>query len=131
MAKSMLKEKGLPNKIWAQAVSTTVYIVNRCSTKAVANKTLMKAWPGRKPSAKHLKVFGSICYTYIPDAKMSKFNDKTEKGIFLGYSSTSKGYWVYNLQTKKLIISRDIKFDENAKWNWDEEKVEKRIINFH
>lgn len=57
----------------------------------MANKILVEEWPGRKPSTKHLKVFGNICYTYIPDAKMSKFNDKTEKGIFLGYSSASKG----------------------------------------
>ena len=45
----------------------------------------------------------------------------------MGYSTQSKGYRVYNLQTKKLIISRDVEIDENASWNWEEEKVVKSI----
>jgi len=43
----------------------------------------------------------------------------------LGYNTQSKGYRVYNLQTKKLVISRDVEIDENASWNWEEEKVVK------
>jgi len=38
-----------------------------------------EAWNGRKPSVKHLKVFGSICSEHIPDAKRSKLDDKSEK----------------------------------------------------
>lgn len=38
----------------------------------------------------------------------------------MGFSTQSKGYRVYNLRTKKLMISRDVEFDENAAWNWDE-----------
>ncbi|KAK4400189.1 Retrovirus-related Pol polyprotein from transposon RE1 [Sesamum angolense] len=53
---------------------------------------------------------------------------ETEKGIFLGYSTQSKGYRIYNLKTKKLIISRDVEFDEDAVWNWDEEKVERQSV---
>ena len=33
------------------------------------------------------------------------------------------GYIVYNLQTKKLIVSRDVEDDENASWNWNERQV--------
>jgi len=46
----------------------------------------------------------------------------------LGYSTQSKGYRVYSLQTKKLVISRDVEVDENASWNWEEEKVVKSNI---
>jgi len=49
-----------------------------------------------------------------------KLEDKTIRGIFLRYSTQSKGYRVCNLQTKKLIISRDVEVDENASWNWEE-----------
>ncbi|TXG63524.1 hypothetical protein EZV62_010518 [Acer yangbiense] len=41
----------------------------RCPTKAVHNKTPVEAWSGRKPSTKHLRVFGSICYVHIPKEK--------------------------------------------------------------
>ncbi|KAK4399803.1 Retrovirus-related Pol polyprotein from transposon RE2 [Sesamum angolense] len=65
---------------------------------------------------------------YIFQQKRHKLEEKTEKGIFLGYSTQSKGYRIYNLKTKKLIISRDVEFDEDAMWNWDEEKVERQSV---
>jgi hypothetical protein len=129
MARSMMKDKGLPNTFWAEAVYTAVYILNRCPTRAVQDKTPIEIWCGKKPSAKHLRVFGSICYIHVPKQKRHKLEDKTTKGIFLGYSTQSKGYRIYNLQTKKLDVSRDVEVDENASWNWDEGKVERRNIS--
>jgi len=128
MARSMLKEKGIPNTFWAEVVYTAVYLLNRCPTKAVQDKNPIEAWSGKKPSAKHLRVFGSICYIHVPDQKRHKLEDKTIRGIFLGYSTQSKGYRVYNLQTKKLTISIDIEVDESATWNWEEEKIERKTI---
>ncbi|KAL0392229.1 UNVERIFIED_CONTAM: putative mitochondrial protein [Sesamum radiatum] len=98
MARSMLQEKHLPKAFWAEAVYTAVYLLNRCPTKAVQNMTPIEAWSGKKPSAKHLRVFGSICYVHIPTEKRHKLEEKTEKGIFLGYSTQSKGYRIYNLK---------------------------------
>ncbi|KAK4380842.1 Retrovirus-related Pol polyprotein from transposon RE1 [Sesamum angolense] len=118
----------LAKAFWAEAVYTAVYLLNRCPTKAVQNMTPIEAWSGKKPSAKHLRVFSSICYVHIPTEKRHKLEEKTENGIFLGYSTQSKGYRIYNLKTKKLIISRDVEFDEDAMWNWDEEKVERQSV---
>ncbi|KAL0285422.1 UNVERIFIED_CONTAM: Retrovirus-related Pol polyprotein from transposon TNT 1-94 [Sesamum calycinum] len=71
----------------------------------------------------------SIYSTGVPPRReRHKLEEKTEKGIFLGYSTQSKGYRIYNLKTKKLIISRDVEFDEDAMWNWDEEKVERQSV---
>lgn len=128
MARSMLEDKGMPKTFWAEAVYTAVYLLNRCPTKAVLDKTPIEAWSGRKPSAKHLKVFGSICYVHIPTVKRHKLEEKTEKGIFLGYSTESKGYRIYNLKTKKIVISRDVEFDERATWDWEKEEIIKKTI---
>ena len=57
----MLNEKGLPNTFWAEVAYTVVYLFNRCPTKAVQDKTPMEAWSGKKPLAKHLRVFGYVC----------------------------------------------------------------------
>lgn len=73
----MLMEKGLSKSFWAEAVSTAVYQLNRCPIKVVQDKTPIKAWSGQKPSAKHLKVFGCICYVYIPQEKRGKLDEKT------------------------------------------------------
>ena len=128
MARSILKDKNLPNIFWAKAVYTAVYLLNRCPTKAVENKTPIEAWSRQKPSAKHLRVFGCMCYVHIPAAKRSKLDENSEKGIFLGYNSHLKGYRVYNVRTKKLIIIRDVEFNESAAWNWQEEMEEKGNI---
>ncbi|KAL4387685.1 hypothetical protein GQ457_09G013510 [Hibiscus cannabinus] len=60
------------------------------------------------------------------EAKRSKLDAKDERGIFLGYDSQAKGYRIFNLDTEKIMISRDVEFNEDASWNWDEEKVEKK-----
>ncbi|RVW84529.1 Retrovirus-related Pol polyprotein from transposon TNT 1-94 [Vitis vinifera] len=44
------------------------------------------------------------------------------------FKFTSKGYRLYNLKTNKLIISRDVIFDEKAAWNWEEGKILKKTI---
>ena len=62
MARSMLKGKGVPKKIWSEAIHTALYILNQSPTKAVRNKTPFEAWSKRKPLVDHFKVFGSIAY---------------------------------------------------------------------
>ncbi|KAG6502054.1 hypothetical protein ZIOFF_041941 [Zingiber officinale] len=128
MAKSMMHEKGLPKIFWAEAVYTAVYLSNRCPTTTIPNKTPFEAWSGRRPSVNHLKVFGSICYSQIPKQKRSKLDESSERCIFVGYSTMSKGYRLFNLQLGQVIISRDVQVDENALWNWEENKVEKKDI---
>src|ERR1044072_4992381 len=98
MARSKLKEKGMPNTFWVETVYIAVYILNICPTKALQDKTPFEAWSGKNSSVKHLRVFRSICYVHVPNVKRHKLEDKTVRGIFLGYSTISKGYRVYNLQ---------------------------------
>ncbi|GAU44135.1 hypothetical protein TSUD_99230 [Trifolium subterraneum] len=43
---------------------------------------------------------------------LGKFDSKSDKGIFLGYSLTSKAYRIYNLKTQALEESMHVKFDE-------------------
>jgi hypothetical protein len=56
--------------------------------------------------------------------KRDKLETKSVVGIFLGYSSNSKGYRIYNLETKKILVTRDVKFDEFSKWNWEKNQAE-------
>ena len=94
-----------------------MYLLNILPTKAVKNKTPFEAWYGVKLVVEYLKIFGSLCYTHVLEVKRDKLDYKAKMGIFLGYSSTSKGYRVFNLKTKKVMLSRDIKVDEAVVWN--------------
>jgi len=87
------------------------------SKQAVQDKTAIETWTGKKPWAKHLRLFGFVCYIHVLDQKRHKLEEKVVKGIFLGYNRQSKGYKVYNLQTKKLTINRDIEVNGSDTWN--------------
>ena len=56
--RSMLKEKELPPELWAEAINTCVYVLNRSYTKSLKDATPYEKWSGRKPSVDHLRVFG-------------------------------------------------------------------------
>jgi hypothetical protein len=118
MARCLLFEKDLPKKFWAEAVNTVVFLLNRLPTRALQNKTLYEAWHGYKPSLQNLKIFGCLCFNYVPQVKRDKLDKKAEAGIFVGYINVTKGYRVFQPQTEKVIVSRDIKFIETEKWNF-------------
>ncbi|RVW26239.1 Retrovirus-related Pol polyprotein from transposon TNT 1-94 [Vitis vinifera] len=118
MARSMMKAKNLSNHFWAEGVATAVYLLNISPTKAVLNRTPYEAWYGRKPWVSHLKVFGSVAYTLIDSHNRSKLDEKSVKCIFIGYCSQSKGYKLYNPVSGKIIVSRNVVFDEKASWTW-------------
>ena len=126
MSRCMMFEKRLPKFLWAEAVNTSVYLLNRLPTKSVNGKTPIEAWSGRKPTANHLRVFGSLCYFHVPTVKRGKLDETAVKGIFVGYSTESKGYRIYNLNESKIQISRDVHFDEIACWNWDLKEVDQK-----
>lgn len=130
MATFMLQEKNLKKILWAKVVNTTVYLLNKSSTKVVPNQTSIEAWSSRKPWTGYLKVSNCVCYIYVLFQKRTKFEEKTEKKIFLGYSTLSKGYRIYDLETKNLITNRDAIFDEHAIWNWEREQLTKPSITF-
>ena len=101
-------------------------MLNRLPTKSVQNKTPLEAWSRVWPTAKHLKVFGSLCYFLVPSTKRGKLDERVEKGILVGYVIESKGYKIFNLNAAKIQVSRDVHFDENSCWNWDLKGVDKK-----
>ena len=67
MAQSMIHVQRLGHKFWAEAVYNTVYMRNRCPTKAVNGKTPEEAWSGRMPHSSHVRVCGCATYAKVPD----------------------------------------------------------------
>ncbi|UYV75200.1 hypothetical protein LAZ67_12002864 [Cordylochernes scorpioides] len=110
MTRCMLFDSGLPQSLWAEAVTTANYLHNRIPSKAT-DKTPFELWTNRKPSLKHLKRFGCKAFAYIPKIKRNKLDSKVIEGIFLGYNDRSKGYRILH-DTDNITISRSVKFIE-------------------
>ena len=86
-------------------------------------KNTLEVFTARKPDIKHLRIFGCICYSHVPAALRQKLDSKAEKGVFMGYGSCEKGYRVYILESKKIVLSRSVVFVENQFWNWKENQL--------
>ena len=57
--------------------------------------TSEEAFFGKKPNVGQLCIFGCIAYSYVPKEKRTKLEPTVEKGIFVGYSETSKAFRIY------------------------------------
>ncbi|CAL9002860.1 unnamed protein product [Prunus brigantina] len=120
MVRSMLAAKQIPKTFWPEAVNWTVHVLNRCPTFAVKNKTPEEAWSGHKPSVDYFRIFGCISHVHVPDNKRVKLDAKSFKCILLGVSEESKAYRLFNPLSNKIIVSRDVVFEEDQQWNWDD-----------
>ncbi|KAL6327560.1 hypothetical protein AAG906_021850 [Vitis piasezkii] len=130
MAKAMLYEKGLPKIFWAEAVNSVVYLLNRCPIKALLNKTPIEAWSGRKPSVRHFKVFGCLCYSQVPKERKSMLDETSEKCIFmvemLFFMKKLLGIGK-KVKLKKTILVDELQTKKNETWQLVEKPKNDRV----
>ncbi|GKD77854.1 retrovirus-related pol polyprotein from transposon TNT 1-94 [Tanacetum coccineum] len=86
----------MSKEFWTKAVDYAVYLLNRCPSKSLDNKTLQEAWNGMKPI-----------------------------DVFVGYYKQSKGYKLYNAITRKVVVSRDVEYEEKGSWDWSIKESER------
>ncbi|MCO5581974.1 hypothetical protein L7F22_035863 [Adiantum nelumboides] len=73
--KSMLSNAQLPNGFWVEAVASAVHLINRTLSKVLEKYSMAEmAWSGKKPSYKHIRVFGCEAYNHVP----KEFRNKLE-----------------------------------------------------
>ena len=61
----------------------------------------------------HIRIFDSVYYCHVHADNMKKLDPSGEKGLLVGYSETSKTYKVYIPARKRIIVSKDVHFDED------------------
>ncbi|KAI3669692.1 hypothetical protein L6452_41032 [Arctium lappa] len=111
-ARTMLSQSDLPLFLWAEAVSTACHTQNRSMIHRRFKKTLYALINNRTPTIKYFHVFGYTCYVLNDRENRNKFSAKADEGIFVGYSSTSSAYRVYLKNSKTVIESVNVTFDE-------------------
>ena len=113
-AHAMVHDQGLPKFLWGEAANTTVYVQNRCPHSALDSKTPEEVFSGKKPDVSHFRVFRSPAYLHVSKEKRSKLDAFGKKGMFVGYSETSKSYRIYVPGQREVEICHDVTFDEDA-----------------
>ena len=125
MARAMLHNKDVPRNLWGEAINTTCHTINRVYFRPGTKKTPYELWKGRKPNVKYFRIFGSACFILNDRENVRKFDSRSDEGIFLGYSSTSKAYQVYNKRTMKVMETMNVVIDESL--NSGSEKFSEEI----
>ena len=67
MARTMLNDSKLDDKLWVQAIDIVVFIINKGLLRNNCNMTPYELWKGRPTNVKYFKIFGSKCYIKIKD----------------------------------------------------------------
>ncbi|XP_070028621.1 intracellular protein transport protein USO1-like [Nicotiana sylvestris] len=131
---SKFKEhKWIAKNFWAEAINTACYLVNKCMIGSLLNKTPYELLNGRKPKLTHLRIFECKCYV-LNNGKdqLGKFDAKSDEGIFLGYSSQTKAYKIYNKRTQYVEESVHVIFGESypscEKINKDDQDREPLLV---
>ena len=106
----------MPHPYWAKAVNTAVYIMNMTPIATIHDVMPEEQYTGKQPKLSHMKVFGCIAYVHVLNELRINLNPKAKKCIFIGYSLEQKRYRCYNPSTREVRVSRDVVFDEMARW---------------
>ncbi|GJX02529.1 retrovirus-related pol polyprotein from transposon TNT 1-94 [Tanacetum coccineum] len=104
-ARTMLSASKLPLFFWAEAITIGCYTQNRSIIILTHEKMAYHIINDRKPSIKHLYIFGCTCYLTRDGENLDKMKEKGDPCILVGYSTLSKGYHVYNKRTRLIVKS--------------------------
>ncbi|KAG8499034.1 hypothetical protein CXB51_005442 [Gossypium anomalum] len=107
----MLSNVNLPKSFWAEATSTACFLINRSPSIAIEKKTPQEVWSGNPANYSDLKIFGCPAYAHVDNGKLEP---RSIKCVFLGYKAGVKGYKLWCPENRKVVISRDVVFDETA-----------------
>ena len=124
LVRCILTDKQVPKVFWPEAVKWCVHVLNRSPTLAVQHSTPEEAWSGMKPTVEYFRVFGCLAHVHVPDQRRIKLDDKSILCVLLGVSDESKAYRLFDPVSKKIIVSRDVVFEETKGWNWDMSREE-------
>ncbi|KAM1050580.1 hypothetical protein ACFX13_033042 [Malus domestica] len=110
MVRSMMSSADLPISFWGYALHIAAYLLNAVPSKSVP-QTPYEIWYGKKPSLKHLKIWG--CPAYVKKQDAGKLEARSVKCYFVGYPKQTYGYEFYHPDDQKVFVARTTIFMED------------------
>ncbi|KAG8489499.1 hypothetical protein CXB51_017516 [Gossypium anomalum] len=107
----MSSNANLAKSFSAETASTACFLINRSLSVAIEKKTPQEVWSGNPANYFDLNIFRCPAYTHVDNGKLEL---RSIKCVFLGYKAGVKGYKLWCPENRKVVISRDVGFDETA-----------------
>ncbi len=111
--RTIMYDSKIESELWAQAVDTVVYTLNRVTSKCTPHHTPYELYYNSKPDASNLHVFGCLALVHRFDTH-SKIEPKAIECQFVGYTNNDRVYRVRNLETGKVFDSGHVTFHDNV-----------------
>nr|GEW97291.1 hypothetical protein [Tanacetum cinerariifolium] len=111
-ARIMLSAVKVPLFFWDEAIATVCFTQNRSLVVPRHEKTPYRIINNRKPSVNFFHIFGSLCYIVRDGENHDKIKEKCDECIFVGYSTQSRAYRVFNKRTRVIMESIHVNFYE-------------------
>ena len=116
-----LSSAGADDKFWCYAMNNGFYIHNRVITSRFRDdpskryKTPLEILTGQKPDLTKIVTWGVACVSRIPNPRtLGKLVPRGRPGVTLGNAEEyNDALFVYNLKTKKVVVSKDVRVDES------------------
>ncbi|KAJ9675453.1 hypothetical protein PVL29_024397 [Vitis rotundifolia] len=116
--RALLFQGSVPKSYWGEAILTATCMINRIPSRVLDNKSPVKILKSFYPHFRTSngltpRVFGCTAFVHVHSQDRDKLDPRAIKCVFLGYSSTQKGYKCYNPSARKFYIFADVTFIEN------------------
>jgi len=109
---SSLHHASLPLKFWDFAFCTAVYLINRLPTTSLNFLVTYHMLFQQFPDYTFLKTFGCACFPLLRPYNNHKVDFRSAECLFLGYSTSHKGYKCMS-SSGRIYISKDVIFNES------------------
>ncbi|CAL2277083.1 unnamed protein product [Prunus armeniaca] len=118
VARSLMLDMSVPHHLWGYAVLSVAYLINRTHSRVLDFKTPHDVFGDHVSSVSVSKlppkVFGCVAYVHVYSHQRSKLDPCALRCVFMGYSSTQKGYKCYHPPTQKVHVILDVTFHEEV-----------------
>ena len=106
--KTLLLESSFPSTFWVEALSTTVYLINRLPSRVLDFASPYYRIYHHHPNYLDMHTFGCVCFVHLPSHERHKLSAQSVKCAFMGYSISHKGYVCYDPCSNQFRISRHV-----------------------
>ena len=113
-ARAMMNVAGAPRYLWEEAVAYATVVRNLTPHSGIGfsspGDVFPLSWFSVKRVLPYVKVWGCKCFVTDADCKLST---NSREGTFVGLDSTRKAWRVLYAQTRQIVASRNVTFDES------------------
>ena len=109
-----------PKFLWTYALRNSDYVRNRRYQRRTKS-TPYELFIGKRPNLSNIVAFGTPCYIYVEDKR--KLDDRSIRGVLVGYDQQSPSYLVYDKHAEIVKKSRNVKLDTKYQAVLDEDTL--------